>query len=209
MNRKLKIYHSCNPHSGYSRWVKGKVLVNSLEEADILWVDGGADINASLYGQKTHKSTWGSSSHRDTQEFSDIERAIQLGKYIIGTCRGLQALQVASKGALIQDIYHPGSHKITTYDGKELISSSLHHQLIDPTSISKDKLKVLAWAANLSPYHKNGDNEEVNIEVEPEIAYYPEIKGLGWQGHPEMMSENSPMVKYCQELINKLINNEL
>lgn len=206
----LKIYHSCNPHSGYSRWVKNAVNVSNLEEADVLWIDGGGDFCSELYGQKSHKHNWNTGySKRDTQELEDIDKAVKSGKFILGTCRGLQALHIYSKYPLIQDISHSGSHKIKTFDGKELVTSSLHHQMIDPTNIAPDKCKIIAWAEGLSPYHKNGDDEEVNIELEPEIAYYPQINGLGWQGHPEMQSPNSDMVKYCQELIDKLIEHKL
>lgn len=184
-NKKLKIYHSCNPRSSYSRWVKDSILVNTLEEADMLWIDGGSDVNSELYGQKPHKSNWNYGySKRDTQELEDIATAVKQGKYIAGTCRGLQIIQVSVGGALIQDLSHPGSHRIKTFDHKTLITSSLHHQLIDPTSISPDKCKIIAWAENISPYHKNGNDEEVPLTMEPEIAYYPEIKAIGWQGHP-------------------------
>ena len=56
--------------------------------------------------------------------------------------------------------------------------------MADISNIDKDKVKIIAWAENLSPYHKNGDDEEVKMDVEPEIIYYPEMKAICWQGHP-------------------------
>lgn len=207
----IKIYHSCNPRSGgYSSWLPNRKLVDKIEDADIVWINGGGDWASELYNQKPHPNNWNTGlSQRDIQELEDMKTAVKLGKFIIGTCRGLQGIQILAGGALIQDISHPGSHKIKTFDGNELTTSSLHHQLIDPTSLPEDKCKIIAWAENLSHHHENGDQKEVIIDREPEIVYYPELKGLGWQGHPELQSPDSQMVTYCKELVYDLLEDNL
>ena len=56
----------------------------------MLWVDGGSDVQSELYGQKPHRNNWNTGySSRDKQELEDVATAVKTGKFIAGTCRGL------------------------------------------------------------------------------------------------------------------------
>ncbi len=46
------------------------------------------------------------------------------------------------------------------------------------------------------------DKTDTGIIREPEFVYYPKIRGLGIQGHPEMMDINSDMVEICRAFLN-------
>jgi len=201
---------------GYASWMEGN-LVENIEEADLVWLTGGEDINPNIYnnnrGSRTHFN-----DKRDTLEIEYTHKAVKLGLPIFGTCRGAQMLCALAGGTLVQDMSHPYAHTIKFWDGTIVETNSLHHQLQFPFCMKSNKYKVLAWAEGLSNYHLNGSDQKMllptekdndNIIMEPELVYYKELNALGIQGHPEMMSTNSQLVKILKMLTYRLINNTL
>lgn len=86
--------------------------------------------------------------------------------------------------------------------------SSLHHQMCRPTG----NYELLAWSEHLSRRYTTAENQD-NIttdfaEGDPEVVWWPDIKALGIQGHPEFMSDNATAVNYGRELVSKLILNQ-
>jgi len=76
-----------------------------LETVDGLLFSGGADIDPSIYGDAdVHDTTYGVDPRRDTYEIALIQKAAAQDKPILGICRGLQVINVALGGTLIQDI---------------------------------------------------------------------------------------------------------
>jgi glutamine amidotransferase PdxT len=65
--------------------------------------------------------------------------------------------------------------------------------------------ELLAWSAPapLSAYHLNEDNLDIQLEVEPEVVFFKQIKALGIQGHPEWMRNDSEFVQYCLQLVEE------
>lgn len=89
------------------------------------------------------------------------------------------------KGKLIQDQPNPEyTHKIKTFDGKELVITSTHHQAMYPFDMDKKDYKIIAWTEGMLKHHEGGNKEELNPEKECEIVYYPSTNCLGIQGHP-------------------------
>jgi putative glutamine amidotransferase len=85
---------------------------------DILFLDGGEDVNPSLYGEENLYSNF--SEKRDKAEF-DLLARYECSR-ISGVCRGLQLLNVWYGGTLFQDINHylrvnhTGSHEVEVLD---------------------------------------------------------------------------------------------
>jgi hypothetical protein len=75
--------------------------------------------------------------------------------------------------------------------------------------LSEEEYKILGWTENICGYHKSGNNTELNPEKEVEICFYPKIKALAIQPHPEYMSIDSPGVVWLKELLQKFMNDEL
>lgn len=73
-------------------------------EFDGLLLSGGGDVDPALYGDARREGLGRVDRRRDDQELALIERAKELGVPIFGICRGLQVLNVAYGGTLIQDI---------------------------------------------------------------------------------------------------------
>lgn len=204
----LKVFLS-DGQNGYARWIGEPI--NNIHNADVVMLTGGEDVCPSYYNQRQGSSTY-ANRNRDEMEIFVLNRAIELKKPIVGTCRGMQLLTVFMGGTLIQDIRHPGRHEITLYNGDRVVTNSLHHQLCNPLSIKKNKYELLSWACNLTPYMYNGKNEniinkpygKILSEKEPESIYFPTIRAIGVQGHPEMMDPDHQYVRFLLTELERL-----
>ena len=80
-----------------------------LDGATALLLTGGPDIDPSLYGQPSHEKAEPPSQPRDQMELALLRHALALDLPVYGICRGMQLLNVAFGGSLIQDL--PGHRK--------------------------------------------------------------------------------------------------
>lgn len=199
---------------GYANWLPNYELVNSIDKSDLVLFTGGEDVSPHLYNQPKHNTTY-CNLQRDLEEVKMFKEAINLNKHILGVCRGSQLSCVMAGGILVQNQSQSGFiHEITTSFGETIKVTSTHHQAQYPFFLEKDDYKILGWSTNESSYHTGGNNEELNPPKECEIVYYPKIKCLGIQSHPEMVFPPNQlwekiMIDYMQELITKLLKNEL
>ncbi len=206
----------------YANWMEGEVVF-SMKDADLVVFTGGEDVSPAIYHRKAHPLTY-SNLQRDGAEVVQFQEAKRQGKHIIGICRGSQFLCAMAGGVLIQDQDNPTLyHDIETYDGKKIVMTSTHHQAQCPWQMKESDYKVLAWTKGISKHH---DGPSVGVELvypatpcsnrEVEIAYYPLIKALAIQGHPEMMYRKAGFSKdvaesiaYCRDLLNKHMEDKL
>src|SRR4051794_11687762 len=79
-----------------------------LDLLDALVVAGGSDIDPAVYGAEPHPKTVGVVPERDRFEIALSRRALQRDMPYLGICRGMQLLNVARGGTLVQDL--PESH---------------------------------------------------------------------------------------------------
>ena len=75
-----------------------------LDLVDALVLVGGGDIDPALYGTAPHPKTAQVSRERDDFEIALCRGALSRGTPILAICRGLQVLNVALGGTLVQDI---------------------------------------------------------------------------------------------------------
>jgi putative glutamine amidotransferase len=75
-----------------------------LERASGLVLTGGDDLDPRLYGEEPHPATEKPSDLRDEWELKLVEAARQRGLPTLAICRGMQLVNVALGGTLIQDI---------------------------------------------------------------------------------------------------------
>jgi putative glutamine amidotransferase len=83
-----------------------------IEIVDGLVLSGGADIDPARYGDDSvHPTTYGVDPLRDQFEFELFEAALDRDIPVFGICRGIQVINVALGGTLIQDVAseHPGA----------------------------------------------------------------------------------------------------
>lgn len=103
---KLEDYRQAVQHAnGEVRIVDHTASVDdALAGAGGLLLTGGDDVAPSRYGQPAHPAVVEVAPERDEFEIGLVHAARKLGLPIFAICRGLQVLNVACGGTLIQDI---------------------------------------------------------------------------------------------------------
>ncbi|MGZ4271555.1 MAG: gamma-glutamyl-gamma-aminobutyrate hydrolase family protein [Solirubrobacteraceae bacterium] len=163
-----------------------------LDLLDGLILAGGADVDPSCYGAEPHPETNGTVIERDTFEIALARRAIERDLPLLGICRGMQLINVALGGTLIQHVpethgHHEHRRVPGSFDGAEhhvfLVEGSLaaraagehhhetrshHHQGVDQVG---EGLEITGWSA---------------LDDLPEALELPDRHfALGVQWHPE------------------------
>jgi putative glutamine amidotransferase len=96
---------------------------------------GGADVDPALYGAVPHPATYGVDTDADQYEIAVARGAVENGTPMIGICRGLQVINVACGGTLVQDLgaetphHGPPDAIMVTQQVQIAPDSRLHHIL--------------------------------------------------------------------------------
>lgn len=166
--------------------------------ADAILIPGGADVSPSHYGGQPHPAMEEHDAERDLVELYLAKRALADKKPLLGICRGMHIINVASGGTLIPNLaedqlqthwprrnedsefaWHELAHAIEIANGSMLSGimgtaqmriNSLHHQCIGS----------LGQGLRISAFSPDGVAEA--IEGITEDAFV-----LGLQGHPETL----------------------
>ncbi len=175
-----------------------------LDFVDGLLVTGGADIDPARYGASlVDPTTYGVDDERDRFEIELVSAAIDADLPLLGICRGIQVLNVALGGSLVQDIPSDiaspiihrqqelglpadavghdieigiGDYPILRdlFDDGTLGVNSFHHQAIDRV------------APSLIPVARARDGV-IEAVIRPNARF---VVGLQW--HPELMFRSHP-----------------
>jgi len=184
-------------------------LMKTPEKVSLVVFTGGHDVWPELYGENAGTWTY-FSVQRDMYEGAMFEQALKHKIPMVGICRGSQFLCVKAGGKLCQDINNHGSnHKMRTSDDRVLVCNSSHHQM----QLPPEGAIPLAWAEpkisvdrfSKQPHYLNGDDDQIEVDREYEVVYYPNINALGIQYHPEWLSEKEECVKYALEMTQKYL----
>lgn len=189
-------------------------IAELLDVIDGLLLSGGPDIEPSRFGDDTvHPATYGIDLLRDRFEIDIFHGATRRDIPVFGICRGIQVINVALGGTLIQDVatQHPGAsdighrqhehglesfeigHRVSApdaaflpiFDGDQLGVNSFHHQAI------RDLAPGLIPVA----YAPDGLIEAVVL------ARSHSVFAVQW--HPEMMFDRHPIhLRPFQHLVN-------
>jgi putative glutamine amidotransferase len=79
-----------------------------LDRLDGLILSGGIDLDPAVYGAQRHPETQDFQTDRDEFEVAMVRRAVERDLPLLGICRGMQVMNVASGGTLHQHL--PESH---------------------------------------------------------------------------------------------------
>ena len=105
----------------------------ALEGADGLMLTGGDDVDPALYGESPHPTYDVSEPGRDVFEIDLVRRALAADLPVLAICRGLQVLNVALGGTLIQDIpSEPGA--LLQHDAEGPPNTLAHSVAVAPGS---------------------------------------------------------------------------
>jgi putative glutamine amidotransferase len=109
-----------------------------LELIDGLVLAGGADIDPASYGQQPHPNTTDTVPERDAFEIALVRAAIERDMPLLGICRGMQLINVACGGTLMQHLperfgHHEHRRVMGSFDGAdhdvELREGTLAHRV--------------------------------------------------------------------------------
>lgn len=191
-------------------YMENDVLRGAFDGVGGLILSGGGDIHPSFFGDSDGGLLWRVDERRDEAELSLAQWALEKEVPILAICRGIQALNVAAGGSLIQDIPTQTSstlshssvagrplptvaHAVKVQDGSRLADligagdvdvNSAHHQAAKEVG---DQLVVVARAPD-------------GIIEALEAPDHPFCIGVQW--HPEVMTQSAPrMLRLFEGLI--------
>jgi putative glutamine amidotransferase len=163
-----------------------------LDRLDGLMLAGGCDVDPDFYGAERDPHTVNTVPARDEIELALARRAIERDIPLLGICRGMQVINVARGGTLLQhlpDVVGHGEHRRTpgTFDGND------HGVVLDGGSLAA-RAAGEEQHTTLSHHHQGVDRIGEGLIVtgrstlddlpeaieDPERAYL-----LGVQWHPE------------------------
>ena len=177
----------------------GEPQVESLlSQVDGLLLAGGGDVNPDRYGSSGHPEVYAVDEDRDVLEFKLVSWALEQQLPLLGICRGLQVINVALGGTLIEHLPDhiedktahclvpraPTEHVIELaadsrlagiYQETTFSAASWHHQAIGDV------------AAGLTIVGRAPDG---TIEA-LEMANHPELIAVQW--HPELTAATDPI----------------
>jgi len=197
------VYVTRPSNSGARGWKD--LIKRSAQELTVAVLGGGSDIHPALYNHPNlHSHVGDRPSIRDQYEIEAIERCLEQDIPIIGICRGAQLLTAYAGGCLIQHVTnHSTSHKIEdTVTGEKLTVTSAHHQMCDPRN-TEHKI----WAVS-APNRSDMYVSAVDVPkdwVEPEVIFYPKLKAIAIQGHPEFTANDSAFSVYSRRLLTRML----
>lgn len=179
--------------------------VRTLPEADIVILTGGADIDASIYSEKPHRSMYLARGDRDKREIDAYYEALGLGKCVFGICRGAQLAHALNGGKLWQDVNHhvSGGHDLLDIStGRKHFVSSCHHQMmrVDNHPTQNEKFEIVATASGIcsrrSMWYEDRRISDGYYTDDIEVLWYPRVKTICYQSHPEFGIRTDTMYAY-------------
>ncbi|MEU9478441.1 gamma-glutamyl-gamma-aminobutyrate hydrolase family protein [Streptomyces sp. NPDC048191] len=156
----------------------------TVARLDGLVIAGGPDVDPARYGAERGPRTGPPALARDAWELALIEAALDAGTPVLGICRGMQLLNVALGGTLVQHLEgHAevvgvfGGHGVKPVPGslyagivpEETTVPTYHHQAVD------------RLGAGLVPSAHAADGTVEAVELPADRGWV-----LGVQWHPEM-----------------------
>lgn len=182
---------------------------DGFEGVDCVALWGGEDIHPMYYGQKHHPQNGASDnlSDRDVFEWKTILHCKKNNIPMLGVCRGAQFLCVGAGGSLVQHVSgHGYQHHVDTIHKKLVYVTSTHHQMMNPYNIEHT---LIGWASPARAIrYEDGERNNIhimNVHQEPEICYFPQLRGLAIQGHPEYSTATDEFRAYCNALIREFL----
>jgi putative glutamine amidotransferase len=176
-----------------------------LRLLDGLILAGGADIDPASYGQEAHPQTLDTVPERDAFEIALTRAAIERDMPVLGICRGMQLINVACGGTLLQHLPELVGHEehrrvLGSFEGAD------HDVSLQRGSIAAHAAGEVAHATK-SHHHQGVDRLGEGLVVSgqsafdevPEAIELPDSRFvLGVQWHPEADPASSVISAFVQ-----------
>ena len=166
-----------------------------LARFDGLLLAGGGDIEPARYGAADHPAQYGLDPDRDQLELELATAAVAMDVPVLGICRGVQLLNVAFGGTLVQHLPHGDGRIVHRDEAKQ----AMHDVEVEPGSRLAEALGQTR-AACRSHHHQGLDR--IGDGFRP-VAWAPDglVEGIerdhGWTvgvlWHPESTAAGDPV----------------
>jgi len=169
----------------------------------IQWIDGliltgGGDIDPDRYSGDFHPSIYKIDPERDSFELDLAQRATQADIAVLGICRGMQVLSVASGGKLLPHV--PDQFGTAILHREEQLCPIRHPVELVPTShlahiVGTSHLEVVSWhhqaITTVPPGWQAAAYAPDGLIEAVEHRAHPWAIALQW--HPELSSAQDPL----------------
>jgi putative glutamine amidotransferase len=168
-----------------------------IDSVSGLVLTGGEDVDPARYGETRHEKVLSVNSARDATETALIEAAKARRTPVFAICRGIQILNVALGGTLVQDIPSQCDTRIA-HDEDSPRDSRAHEISIEPGSIIARAVGAEHCSVN-SFHHQSvkrvADGMRVTAQSPDGVIEGIESTDADWwvmgvQWHPEEMTES-------------------
>jgi putative glutamine amidotransferase len=182
-------------------------LAALMARLDGLVVSGGPDLDPALYNGLAHPAVYGVHTERDEAEIALLRLAIAAGLPTLCICRGLQTLNVALGGSLIEHLPDESSgaivhrqeppgwsrHRVAVQPGSQL-AAALGVTVAEVASWHHQALRTVAPGLVVTATAADGTLEAA------ELPSHPWLVAVQW--HPEASAATDPVQ---QRLFDTLI----
>ncbi|MBA3465792.1 MAG: gamma-glutamyl-gamma-aminobutyrate hydrolase family protein [Gemmatimonadaceae bacterium] len=169
-----------------------------LDSVAGLMLTGGGDIDPARYGERRHEKVSNVNVARDATEVALVEEARRRRTPVLAICRGIQVLNVALGGTLVQDIPSqcPGA---LAHDEDTPRNSRSHDISVEPGSLIANAIGTGSCSVN-SFHHQSvkglGEGLKVTARSPDGVIEGIEAEGEDWwvlavQWHPEEMTDSA------------------
>jgi len=169
-----------------------------LDRIDGLVLTGGGDVDPSTYGGAAHPAVYGVDPERDAFELALVGEAAARKMPMLAICRGMQILNVAKGGTLIEDIADDPAalpHRIeggdayrgiqeVTVDGKSTTAAALGTASLRVNSVHHQGIRVLA-----SDFRVTATTPDGMVEAFESVDASWPLCAVQW--HPEWLPNDS------------------
>ena len=175
-----------------------------LEIVDALIITGGADVDPINYNAPADPRLGATDPVRDAADLAITRAAVDSNVPTLATCRGIQVLNVAMGGSLVQhvdehmrvDMYNEDVHDVEIDPTSRLATilgtaamgvNSMHHQVIDR----------LGTGVRAVAHNHDGHIEAIELDTAPAV--------LGVQWHPELLRHRGDHLALFEDLVRQVL----
>lgn len=196
---------------------KSKQFIDSvIVIADGLLLSGGVDVHPGRFGKPEQADKCEIDLNRDTLEFHLIENSLNKKIPILGVCRGLQMINVATGGSLIVDIPTEVKNHLEHQNGKS--EDSYHRVIIEENTLLYKLLQSKEEIVN-SNHHQAIDKLGKDLKISSkspdgivESIEWADPQGKSWllaiQWHPERLININASKPIVDEFIKEVKKNK-
>ena len=166
------------------------VVADALSRFDGLVLHGGGDIDPRRYGEEpSADELYGIVHEHDDLEFALLDAALRLGMPVLAICRGMQLLNVACGGTLVQDLGSEAHwhqlHPVSLDGGSRLAEALGTKRPEECHSVHHQGLRTVGDGLTVVGFADDGTIEAVELDAAAWV--------VGVQWHPEDTAADDPV----------------